>query len=355
MGRHKTGKCFAAVLLSLIMVLGGSISSFASAATISNVSLSFSYSLNEDMSESDVSVSCSSSHVEADVDDIYNVGSGKKPYVKILLSINDTDAYNFSSSASWSSKNRFSFSGDKVTFKSASRKNKGEVVLYVYLKKIDDDDDDDLNSGLEVSDLNWDEDSGSGDWTGASDADLYYVKLYRGSSTMIKSDSTSDTSYDFSSYITQTGNYYFKVRAKDEDDSTYGDWDESDTFYVSSSTLSDLKNGTSSSGGSSSTNGPGVTGSTTGAWLKDSSGWWYCNADRSYTTSNWQQINNYWYWFDSNGYMKTGWLQSPFSGKWYWLNTNEGYALGRMLTSQWVDSDKYYVGSDGAWEQNKTK
>ena len=32
-----------------------------------------------------------------------------------------------------------------------------------------------------------------------------------------------------------------------------------------------------------------------GAWLRDSVGWWYCNADKSYTVNNWQYIDDRWY------------------------------------------------------------
>ena len=86
-----------------------------------------------------------------------------------------------------------------------------------------------------------------------------------------------------------------------------------------------------------------------GAWLRDSNGWWYLNADRSYTTDNWQQINGYWYYFDSNGYLVTGWKQSPHDGKWYYLDPNgQPDQLGRMLTNT-TTPEGYWVGADGAW------
>jgi hypothetical protein len=88
-----------------------------------------------------------------------------------------------------------------------------------------------------------------------------------------------------------------------------------------------------------------------GAWLRDANGWWYCNRDRSYTTDNWQQIYGNWYYFDSNGYLVTGWKQSPVDGKWYYLDpTGEPDQLGRMLTNQWIGD--FYVGSDGAWVES---
>lgn len=86
-----------------------------------------------------------------------------------------------------------------------------------------------------------------------------------------------------------------------------------------------------------------------GAWLRDSNGWWFLNANRSYTTDNWQQINGNWYYFDSYGYLVTGWKQSPHDGKWYYLNpTGEPDQLGRMLTNT-TTPEGYWVGADGAW------
>ena len=46
--------------------------------------------------------------------------------------------------------------------------------------------------------------------------------------------------------------------------------------------------------------------------------------------------------------MKTGWLQSPYSGKWYWLSTDSN-TYGRMLTNQSVDNGRYYVDANGIW------
>ena len=192
------------------------------------------------------------------------------------------------------------------------------------------------------------------EWEQADDAEKYEVKLLRGSSTK-ENVTTTATSYNFRSAIRAngTGTYRVKIRAVA---GTYkGDWYESDDFEVDSDMLSDLggkSSGSSSySGGSSSSSNPTSGGSDGGAWLRDTNGWWYCNANRSYTTNNWQQINGYWYFFDEYGYLKTGWLKSPFSNKWYYLNpSGSPDVLGRMLTNQWVDNGKYYVNADGIWD-----
>ena len=102
-------------------------------------------------------------------------------------------------------------------------------------------------------------------------------------------------------------------------------------------------NGGYSGGGSSN-----PSGSSGGAWLTDSNGRWYINADRSYTVSNWQKIDGYWFYFDERGYVKTGWLQSPSSGLWYYLSPDQE-PLGHMVTNAWIG--QYYVNSDGVWAQ----
>ena len=180
------------------------------------------------------------------------------------------------------------------------------------------------------------------------------MKLLRGSSTK-ENVTTTATSYNFRSAIRANGTGTYRVKVRAVAGSYKGDWYESDDFEVDSDMLSDLggkSSGSSSySGGSSSSSNPTSGGSDGGAWLRDTNGWWYCNANRSYTTNNWQQINGYWYFFDEYGYLKTGWLKSPFSNKWYYLNpSGSPDVLGRMLTNQWVDNGKYYVNADGIWD-----
>ena len=66
---------------------------------------------------------------------------------------------------------------------------------------------------LEVCDLQWDEDQGHGYWGECGDAKRYEVKVYRGG-TLINSStiSTTNSTYDLSSYITKSGTYTFRVR-----------------------------------------------------------------------------------------------------------------------------------------------
>lgn len=119
--------------------------------------------------------------------------------------------------------------------------------------------------------------------------------------------------------------------------SNKGSWEESDSWYVSSSEAQEI------SSSSKSTPSNNTASSGTGAWLKDDVGWWYCNADRSYTTNDWQYIDNLWYCFDENGYMKTGWIL--YKDAWYYCGES-----GAMLVNT-TTPDGYYVNGDGVWVQ----
>ena len=88
-------------------------------------------------------------------------------------------------------------------------------------------------------------------------------------------------------------------------------------------------------------------------WQRDNRGWWYRYADGGYAKSAWVSDNGNWYRMDENGYMQTGWLKSRFTGKWYWLSTENGSNLGKMLTNQWVDNNRYFVDNSGVWTQSR--
>ena len=105
-------------------------------------------------------------------------------------------------------------------------------------------------------------------------------------------------------------------------------------------------------------------------WQRDNKGWWIKNSDGSYPRNEWKLVNNSWYFFDSQGYMFTGWLNS--NGSWYYMNTDEGSNNGKMVTGWRAVSGKWYylstatdgsggkmllnttidgyrLGADGAW------
>lgn len=87
-------------------------------------------------------------------------------------------------------------------------------------------------------------------------------------------------------------------------------------------------------------------------WIKAADGkrWWWRNADGSYPANCWKLINHYWYLFDKDGYMLTGWQQwdsekqTVGEGEWYYLDTTEGSTEGQC----WHET-KEYKGALEPW------
>ncbi|WP_024294181.1 hypothetical protein [Lacrimispora indolis] len=305
----------------------------ATGTQISSVSLYISSEIEAGESGGDVTVTSSSSKfsvndvvITNEPDDEWE--DGDKPKLKVTLDAEDD--YYF---ASGFSKSSVSLSGSDGTVSSVSRSS-STLTVYITLDALEDEEGD---YNLAVNNLEWDESDGTASWDECEDANKYEVRLYRGSSLITSTLTTTYTSYDFSSYMTQSGYYFFKVRGV-YNSSNKGSWEDSDTWYLTSEEAEEI-----SSSSSGSVSGPGST-EGTGAWLKVSTGWWYCNADRSYTVSNWQYIDDYWYYFNETGYMVTGWVK--WNSKWYYCGES-----GAMLTGT-TTPDGYDVGSDGAWVQS---
>lgn len=266
---------------------------------------------------------------------------------RISVSLHAQSGYYFKSS----SKGIFSFSGDEATYVTAKREDdRSSIILTLKLDKLD-------NGDLSISGLSWDESSGVASWDENSSARYYQVKLYRDGSSVTSSRTTYETYYDFSSDITRRGDYYFEVRASGSS-SEKGDWESSDSYYVSSWEADDLSydrypgssggpgdpNGDYYSGNSYSSGDPGASSlgnSNGGVWCLDQYGWWYRNADGSYTRNNWQVINNTYYFFNESGYMRVGWI--PWNNRWYYCGPDGALWANRKTP------DGYYVGGDGVW------
>lgn len=73
-------------------------------------------------------------------------------------------------------------------------------------------------------------------------------------------------------------------------------------------------------------------------WKQDSTGWWYTEGD-SYA-KGWRSFNGNWYYFDLQGYMKTGWFAE------FKYNTGGNYEM--------IDQTYYYLNGDGILDSSKT-
>ena len=100
-----------------------------------------------------------------------------------------------------------------------------------------------------------------------------------------------------------------------------------------------------------------VFGINDGSWKKNNKGWWYRRYDGSYPKHQFEGIDGQVYYFDSNGYMVTGWQK--IGSKWYYSEGSGAMAVnkwvgnyyltgsGAMAANTWIG--KYYVGADGKW------
>ena len=315
---------------TLLLMAGMSFGALASSnkATITNIALKF------DTSDIVIGSSDKTIEVTAVNDNSYMVTkeevsainmdssvwkSGMTP--RFNITIKPEEGYKFDTNQLANS-GYYTFSGSPVTFVKA-KGGSSSITLTIKLDKIRGNAD-----NLGVSDLEWGED-GTARWEPAETAEKYTVRLYRGSHTITTVETTS-TSYNFASLIDRSGTYRFKVRTSAF--GATGEWDTSDDLYVDEEDLPRF-------GGKGKGNANGK-----GAWLRDHVGWWYANADRSYTTNNWQKIDGLWYFFDSRGYMESSkWIMT--AGKWYYVSSS-----GAMLANT-TTPDGYRVGADGAWIQ----
>ena len=63
--------------------------------------------------------------------------------------------------------------------------------------------------------------------------------------------------------------------------------------------------------------------------------------------AGWLQIGNVWYYFDTDGYMHTGWLTDK--GKRYYLESKVGSSQGAMVTgTREINGKSYQFDASGA-------
>lgn len=332
---------------------------------ITDVHLTIDSTIAAGMSGGDVRVTTGDSQYRVGGVEILNDDDdwmgGMTPRVEINLHANT--GYYFASTG----RSMFSFSGDDASYSSARREDDAEtLVLKVRLGKLD-------NGDLSVTGVNWDESDGTAMWDDNSAAKHYQVRLYRDDRSVTGTRTTDENYYEFAGDITRGGDYYFEVRAVGSG-SEKGDWESSDTWYVSGREADDISYGYDSDGpggnhgyasggpgvvgggsygpgGSSggpgvaggSSGGPGVSSSSGNHWCLDQRGWWYQFSNGTYPVNCWQFIDGKWYCFGQDAYIRCGWIE--WNGKWYYTD-----ASGAMLTNARTP-DGCYVGGDGAWIQ----
>ncbi|NFN16301.1 hypothetical protein FDB56_15720, partial [Clostridium botulinum] len=84
-------------------------------------------------------------------------------------------------------------------------------------------------------------------------------------------------------------------------------------------------------------------------WNQNQSGEWLYLKDYD-IEKGWINENGNWYFNNlENGKMKTGWMQSPYSNKWFYLNEESDGSKGKMKTGwQKVNNNWFYLNDDGS-------
>ena len=181
--------------------------------------------------------------------------------------------------------------------------------------------------------------------------------------------------------------------------------DDSDNSDGSGST----KNPAATNFGKNVSNGRSSENEAQGTWKRDEKGWWFEFTNGTHPAGKKSENNSsekpFWIWtggrwwaFDSEGYLKTGWVFDGASGKWYLLNEKNGMQIGwhydesgrfwyyldpvsgamltgwQLINGKWYyfsktsgavplgsmykeirTPDGYYVDKDGAWDGLEAK
>lgn len=284
-------------------------------------------------SDGEVSVSCSGdkytvSEVEWVDQSSKVVKSGDEPRMKVTLSPIDVSEYYFQ--ASYKASNVKISSG---TFVSA-RRDGDDLVVTLRVKGVKGEYD-------PPADAYWNETKlGQAKWEKPENTSGYYeLQLYRDNKSVHKAEQVSGVQYNCYPYMTQEGEYTFKVRTipVKEEQKQYGkksEWVESGELTITDRYVSDGK-------GQQNSSSTAVKGAVnTVGWYQEEAAWYYRFPDGTLARGCWQQIEGCWYYFDVEGKMLTGWQQ--VNGEWYFL-----YDSGQMAVG-WVRlNDVWYFFSNG--------
>lgn len=220
-------------------------------------------------------------------------------------------------------------------------------------------------------DAYWNEDNlGEARWKEAdNDSGCYELQLYRDDKSVYKVAKTTAKNYNFYPYMTEAGDYTFKVRTipKTELETKHGkksDWVESGELEITDRYVSDGK-------GQQKKDSSVVKGTKeTVGWFKDGEHWGYRYPDGNVCSGGWTNIDDLWYYFDGNGTMLTGWQKigeetfylydngqmalgwAKIADVWYYFLPEQegGFSGGSMASPGWrvIGPYYYYFNQDGS-------
>lgn len=333
----KRGKKIIGLLTaSMVLLMGASIQTFA-AQKIKKVSITVTndFKVGEDYSEDDVEVTTKDETYSISDIEILNEDdewrSSDVPMIEVYLQAED--GYYFSVA-----KSTIKVKGG--TYVSGRKDGSTTIILKLQLPSL-------KGQVGDVNDVRW-ESQTVGSWEETYNTGYYEVRLYRDGKSVGNIQKSGTNSFDFASSMTRSGTYSFRMRAVNAQDNTKrSDWQEADgTVYIDEETAAQYKSqyGTATSSGATEPGQAANQQNQQYGWILDHVGWWYRNGDGSYTTNNWQFIDGKWYFFDSVGYMVTGWIE--WNGESYYCTPENGDMLADTVVP---DGSGRRVDSSGAW------
>lgn len=315
----------------------------ASKKKVGKITLDFSSDIRTGTSGGDVTVTSSGDNTSAYYIDSWEITNDEgdswtrstPPEIEIVLGVEDEEEYHFSSSSSSAfklnmdraTKNRF----DEIKFVKANRED-GNATIILTVQLVFDKDAD-KSKATAPTGLQWTNGSdGIGAWNDVSTAKYYQVQLFKDNTSVSSIESSYETSYNFTRFITEPGSYCFKVRSVKSSNNAKSSWITSGTWTVSAEMSAAMGNTSAPSSGQA------------GSWQRAADGirWWWINADGTSPASAWSQIDGKWYYFDTQGYMATGWIN--LNGVYYYLDLTTGAMYANARTP-----DNCWVNESGAW------
>lgn len=256
--KHTVKRLFTGVLVSAMAVLlsigaAGTMYAASDKSKVGKISLVFDSDLGIGVDGKELSVTCDGANTDryyiSDVDvvntDTDDFSDSNPPEIEVTLFVEDEDQWYFASSSSDafrlslapSSKSHY----DKVEFVSAKRTEKNAMLtlrvrlIYDKKSKIDRRPAISLAQSDASSSAGFGWDSahpGTASWNAESSARYYQIQLMRNGIDTGIMRSVYKTSYDFSSQMTEPGDYTFRVRTVRQSSHNKSEWVASEVWTV---------------------------------------------------------------------------------------------------------------------------
>lgn len=165
-------------------------------------------------------------------------------------------------------------------------------------------------------------------WAASSNAVKYEIQLHR-NGALASTDTTSNTHISYRTLMQESGEYSFRVRAYSIDGYASAWSSYSENHHVSGYDPDRHNSATYEP-----SQGPGANpyspGSTSYGWVRSSDGyfWLWKDGNGGYAKDTFRTIDGNTYYFDSNGYMFTGWL--AINNATYYFYGNGTMAVGEQ-------------------------